>query len=98
MLGGFYGVQGNQAAAAEVLEELESRFKAGYVSGFWMAVTQSGMGYLDQAFSSLQRAVDDRDSNLLYLMAAPKAIGLRTDPRFPQILEQVNLGHLAQLI
>lgn len=98
ILGGFYGVQGNQAAAAEVLEELDSRFKAGYVSGFWMAMAQSGMGYLDQAFSSLQRAVDDRDSNLLYLLAAPKAIGLRTDPRFPEILEQVNLGHLAQRI
>ena len=98
ILGGFYGVQGNRSAWEEVLTELEARAETGYVSGFWMGVAQSGMGNLDQAFSSLQRAVDDRDANLLYLMAAPRVSGLHADPRFPEILRQIGLGHLTKFI
>jgi TolB-like protein/tetratricopeptide (TPR) repeat protein len=93
MLCGFYGVQGNRSAAEEVIEELEARSEAGYVSGFWMAVAQAGTGRLDQAFASLQRAVNDRDPNLLYLIAAPRNVGLREDPRLPGILTQIGLGH-----
>jgi serine/threonine-protein kinase len=98
ILCGFYGAQGNRSAAEEIFEELESRAEAGYVSGFWMGVAHAGMGQLDQAFSSLQRAVDDRDSNLLYLIAAPGRVGLRSDPRLPEILEQIGLGHRTKFL
>ncbi|MFC1659973.1 hypothetical protein ACFL3S_00725 [Gemmatimonadota bacterium] len=98
MLGAFYGVQGNRSAAEEVLAELEARAETGYVSGFWMGVAQSGIGNLDQAFSSLQRAVDDRDANLLYLIAAPRVCGLHADPRFPEIFRQIGLGHLTKFL
>lgn len=97
MLGGFYGLQGNQDAAQAVLVELEARQKAGYAPGFWMAVAYAGLGRMDEAFDALDRAVAERDSNLLYLFFAPKASGLHDDPRFKTILQRIGLGHLADL-
>lgn len=98
MLGGFYGAAGKEAASREILAELKEREKAGYVSGFWMAVAQSGLGQHDEAFSNLDRAVEERDSNLLYLFAVPRAVGLHDDPRFPRVLDRIGLGHLAEFI
>ena len=94
MLCGFYGLQGDHAAARAILDELEARQAAGYASGFWMAVAYAGAGRNDDAFAALDRAVLDRDSNLLYLYFVPRALGLHTDPRFREVLERMGLGHL----
>jgi hypothetical protein len=42
--------------------------------------------------------VDDRDSNLLYLIAAPRFLGLHDDPRFGEILRSIGLSHLTSLL
>jgi tetratricopeptide (TPR) repeat protein len=94
MLAGFYGLQGNQAGAKSVLEEMESRQRAGFFPGLWLAVAYGGSGRIDEAFAALERAVDERDSNLLYLFFAPRAMGLHDDPRFKGILDRIGLGHL----
>jgi tetratricopeptide (TPR) repeat protein len=96
MLGGFYGLQGNRAAAEAVLKELEDRQRAGYTPGFWMAVAYSGAGRLDDAFAALERAVVEKDSNLLYLFFSPRAAGMHDDPRFDDILKRIGLEHLLQ--
>jgi len=97
MLGGFYGLQGNEAAARSVLEELEVRQRAGYAPGFWVAAAYAGLGRMDEAYSALERAVEERDGNLLYLSVCPRALGLHDDPRFKTILQRIGLGHLAEL-
>jgi hypothetical protein len=98
MLGGFYGAVGKEEEGRGVLAELMEREKAGYVSGFWMAVTHAGLSQRDEAFEYLSQAVAERDSNLLYLFAVPRVIGLHDDPRFPGILDRIGLGHLAEFI
>ncbi|MCJ7630270.1 MAG: hypothetical protein MUO50_17995 [Longimicrobiales bacterium] len=96
MLGGFYGLQGNKAGAKAILEEMEERQRAGYAPGFWMGVAYGGSGRMDDAFASLDRAVEERDSNLLYLFFVPRVVGLHDDPRFGVILDRIGLGHLLQ--
>ncbi|MDP2957478.1 MAG: tetratricopeptide repeat protein [Longimicrobiales bacterium] len=96
MLGGFYGLQGNRAAANAILKEMEERQTAGYAPGFWMAVAYQGVGRVEEAFASLSRAVEERDSNLLYLFFAPRALGLHDDPRFEEIMQRIGLGHLVR--
>jgi TolB-like protein/cytochrome c-type biogenesis protein CcmH/NrfG len=96
MLGGVYGAQGNEAAARAVLEELEDRQRTGYAPGFWMAAVYAGLGRTDDAFRALDRAVEERDSNLLYLSVVPKALRIHEDPRYGTILERIGLGHLLQ--
>lgn len=96
ILCGFYGLQGDEAGAKAVLEELEERQSAGYAPGLWMAVAYGGLGRMDEAFASLDRAVEERDSNLVYLFFVPRAMGFHDDPRFEVILGRIGLGHLMQ--
>jgi TolB-like protein len=96
MLAGFCGTMGLEEKAGSLLEEMEERNRAGYASGFWMAVGYGGMGRMDEAFSSLERAVQQGDSNLLYLFFVPRGLGLHGDPRFDGIIERIGLGHLLQ--
>lgn len=96
MLAGFYGALGHQDKADVVMEEIEERQKAGYASGFWLAVAYAGVGRMDEAFSSLDRAVEDRDPGLLFLFVTPRLLGLHDDPRFDGILDRIGLGHLLQ--
>jgi TolB-like protein/Flp pilus assembly protein TadD len=96
MLGLFYGLQGNQAGAQAIQEELEARQRAGYAPGFWIAAVYAGLDRMDEAFAALDRAVAERDGNLLYLLAGPRAAGLQRDPRFDAVLERIGLGHLVR--
>ncbi len=98
MLCGFYGLQGARERATAVLEELEGRHAQKSVPGFWMAVAYAGLGRLDEAFASLDRGVEERDSNLVYLIHTPRAFRIQEDPRFPPILEKVGLGHLSEFV
>jgi len=98
ILGSLYGLQGSTDKARECLRQLEAKASQGYVSEFWMAIVQAGLGDLDAAFSSLETARQDRDSSLLYTFFAPRALGLQSDPRFPEVLRSLNLSHLIPLL
>jgi len=98
MLGGFYGALGMESESRAVLAEMEERAAEGYVSGFWLAVAHAGLGQFEQAFSSLDRGVEERDSNLPYIFAVPRALGLHDHPEFPRILNRIGLGHLTEFI
>jgi serine/threonine-protein kinase len=89
---------GNTVRAREILDELTERSQNGYVSGFWLAVVHAALGEMDQAFESLARARKDRDSSLLYITIVPRFIGVRQDPRFEALLQDIGLGHLMPLL
>jgi TolB-like protein/cytochrome c-type biogenesis protein CcmH/NrfG len=91
---GFLGAAGEKTKAKEILAELEERAREGYVSGFWMGVALGGLGRYPEAFSQLDRAVQERDSNLLYLFAVPRGLGLHDRPESPSVLDRIGLGHL----
>lgn len=98
MLASFLGTAGDEKRAREVFRELERRAESGYVSGFWMALALAGQQRFPEAFSRLDRAVEERDSNLIYLFAVPREIGLHDRPEFTGILNRIGLGHLARFI
>jgi tetratricopeptide (TPR) repeat protein len=98
IMGAFYGLQGSVEKSRDILRQLEARSEQGYVSSFWIAVVQAGLGDLDAAFSSLETARTDRDSNLLYTFFLPRAMGFQNDPRFPEVLRSIGLSHLIPLL
>lgn len=98
ILASLYGLQGSVDKGHEILRQLETRSRQGYVSNFWISIAQAGLGDLDAAFSSLEIAMTDRDSSLLYLFFAPRAMGLQSDPRFPEVLRGIGLSHLIPLL
>jgi TolB-like protein len=98
IMAGFYGLQGSVDKARDLLRQLEAQSSEGYVSSFWTAVAQAGLGNLDAAFNSLEKARTERDCNLLYAFWVPRVFGFHSDRRFPGVLRAIGLSHLIPLI
>lgn len=56
-----------------------------------MAIIYNGLGEEDQAFEWLQRARDDRAFYLVFLKVEPRLDGLRSDPRFADLLRRMGI-------
>jgi len=98
IMAAFYGLQGSIDKGQDLLRQLKVRSTQGYISNFWIAIAEAGLGDLDAAFSSLERAMTDRDSNLLYMSFVPPSMGLQRDARFPGVLRAIGLPHLIPLL
>jgi serine/threonine-protein kinase len=93
-LGAWYAIAGKKDKALELLSELEERSKKGYVSSFWLAAIHMGLGEMDNAFESLEKAYQERDGNLIYISVPSPFDMLSPDPRYKKLLKKMGLEHL----
>lgn len=91
-IGHLYAVWGKRAEAHEVLTELIKKSEQAYVSAYDIAVIYSGLGDKDQAFSWLDKAVEQRSFWLTWLKLDPRLDPLRSDPRFSHLLQRVRMN------
>ncbi|UCC82004.1 MAG: tetratricopeptide repeat protein [Gemmatimonadota bacterium] len=91
---GIHALKGDIDKAQELLAELQEHARHTAVPELWLAIAHAGLGDKDEAFACLRRAVENRDSNLLYSVALPRHLGLHDDPRFADILRSIGLSHL----
>ena len=56
-----------------------------------MAAIYAGLGDLDAAFTWLNRAVDTRGVGLIFLAAESMYDALRSDPRYPAVIQRIGL-------
>ncbi len=77
--------------ARAVLQELNERAKARYVSPVAQAGLYVTLGEPDSAFEWLEKAYRERRGWLAYLRIEPMLDGLRNDPRFHRLLERMRL-------
>ncbi len=91
LLGHVYAVSGRKDKALEVLEELKERSKREYVSAFYFVVIHLGLDEKDQAFEWLERAYRERSTYLIWLKVDPIFDGLRSDPRFTELIRRIGL-------
>jgi hypothetical protein len=47
----------------------------------------------DEALTSLEQAYNERDSKLTYVRIEPAFDGIRSDPRFQQVLQRLAVPH-----
>jgi len=80
--GYIFAKRGREAEACDVLNTLRAIASGRYVPPYAMALVQVGLGRLDVAFASLQRALDARDVHLMLLTIDPKWDAFRSDSRF----------------
>jgi TolB-like protein/DNA-binding winged helix-turn-helix (wHTH) protein len=92
-LGYAWSAAGQPAKGREVLATLANWSKRGYVSPFYRAMVDVGLGDRDGALSALEEAFRDRSSWLVFLDVEPEFGGLRSDPRFVDLLRRA--GHTA---
>ena len=91
-LGCAYGYSGNREGARKVLASLREASKSHYVSSFDMATVFAGVGEKDNAFHWLEKAYAERESQMAFLGIARRLNGLRSDPRYSNLLRRMQLG------
>jgi adenylate cyclase len=90
-LGYVYGVSGRRVEAFKVLSELNARSKKGYVSPYFIALVYGGLGQKDQVLKSLEKAYEERHPYLILLKVEPVFAGVRSDPKFQDLLRRIGL-------
>ncbi len=90
-LGHAYARAGKSAEARKLLSELKELSKRSYVSWWDFAAIYAGLGEKGQAFASLEKAYEQRDSQMVYLKVEPPLDPLRSDPRFQDLLHRIGL-------
>lgn len=83
---------GRRAETVELLQKITQRAASDYISPVSIAYVHTAMGDADQAFENLDRAIQDRDPNLLGLKSNPIFESLREDPRYHALLKKMQLG------
>lgn len=82
---------GDRAGALAAIDELRRRATPRGPSPFLLAVVAVGLDDKERAFTWLEKAVEARDWALPMLKADPIFDSLRSDPRFPVILDRLGL-------
>ncbi len=91
-LGHAYAVAGKQREARQMLAELERLAKRQYVSSYYLAMIQLGLGNLKQAFAALEQAYEERAGFLAFLKVEPMLDPLRGEARFADLLQRIGLA------
>ncbi len=88
-LGLALGVCGREEEARAVLEQL--RHSERYILPTCIAHLHYGLGELDAAFEWFDRAVEERDQNMMMILSFGHLDPIRGDPRYAALLRKMNL-------
>ncbi len=90
-LGSAYAKAGRIGEAQTVLKELHESALKTYVPPSGFARVHLALGDVDKCFDWLDRAVDERDHQILHLGLNPAYNRLRSHPRYHALLRKMNL-------
>jgi len=90
-LGHAHAVSGNREKARQALSDVLELSKRRYVSPFATAVIYTGLGDKERALEWLERALDDRSLEMIFLKVDPRFDRLHADPRFANLLRRMGL-------
>jgi TolB-like protein/Tfp pilus assembly protein PilF/predicted Ser/Thr protein kinase len=82
---------GGKEEAEEILREIDELSRERHVSPILFAAIYTGLEMSDEAFTWLNRAVDERSSGVIYLRMDPTFRSLRPDPRFEKLMARIGL-------
>ena len=90
--GGVYAIAGRKDEAQSHLLELEAIARRTNSSAGLVTAVTSLLGEVDAAFEWAERALEQRDPQMLGLKVTPAFENLRSDPRYPVLLARMNLA------
>jgi TolB-like protein/DNA-binding winged helix-turn-helix (wHTH) protein len=91
MLGHVYAVSGEKAKAWEILHELEDLSKTSYIPSLDSVIVYDGLGEIELAIECLQKACENRETQVIFIKVWPHFDNLRDDPRFQEIERRIGL-------
>ena len=90
-LGHAYAKSGRTAEAGKQIGLLEGILKQGrYVPALYLAYIYAGLGENDRAFDWAGKACEERSDYMIYINVDPILDGIRSDPRFGDVLQCVS--------
>jgi TolB-like protein/Tfp pilus assembly protein PilF len=91
-LGHAYAVAGQRNEAEASLARLTEFGRQNYVAPYDVAVVYAGLKDTEQTFKQLELALQDRSFWMCWLKIDPRFDGVRSDPRYADILRRMNLA------
>jgi len=86
-----YAATGRREEAKKILHEWQRQSESSYVSPYMIATVHAGLGDTDKAFEYLERAYQERSSDLPYFLKADLRVdNLRSDPCFQDLMHRMN--------
>ncbi len=86
-----HGKSGERARAWKELRELQELSKTRYIPFVAFVIAYVGLMEKDLAIEALERACDNRETNLILIKVWPHFDDLRDDPRFQEIERRIGL-------
>jgi eukaryotic-like serine/threonine-protein kinase len=86
-----YAVFGNKPEASRLLAEITELSKRRAVNPWGFAIVYTGLGDKDRAFEWLDKAFDERSSELPWIKGEPRMDPLRSDARYKELLVRMGL-------
>jgi tetratricopeptide (TPR) repeat protein len=90
-----FATAGRRRKAIQILDDLTELSKKKYVAPYFFAGIHIGFGEVDRAMEYLEKSYEEHSHWLIYLHIDPSMDGLRSNPRFQDLLRLVGLplGH-----
>jgi len=92
-LGHAFAKANKKDESRKILEELNELATQRYVSSYERAAISAALGDERQAFESLERAHEEHSFHMVYLKVWPQFSGIRSDPRFQNLVQRLGLSH-----
>jgi serine/threonine protein kinase/tetratricopeptide (TPR) repeat protein len=86
-----FGAAGKKKKALQILDDLTKLTKQKYVAPYFFAGIYVGLGQNDRAMEYLEKCYEEHSHWLIYLHIDPSMDGLRSSPRFQDLLRRVGL-------
>jgi Flp pilus assembly protein TadD len=90
-LGYAYGKTGRKEDAERVLNDLRDLSQKRYISPVGFVLVYAGLNDRDKAFEWLERSYQEREPYMTLLTFDAALANLRSDPRYNEFLERMNL-------
>jgi DNA-binding winged helix-turn-helix (wHTH) protein/TolB-like protein/Tfp pilus assembly protein PilF len=85
-----YALAGDKEKARKTFDEIDRLAKRSYVPPFTLGVAYMGIGDNDRALDWLEKALEERSPNLVGLKTEPAFDGLRSEPRFKELMRRIG--------
>ncbi len=86
-----YGLMGKREETRRLIRQLTELSKKRYVSPYDFALAYTGLDDRSRALAWLEKAYEERAGLLVYINVDPVFDGLRSDPRFADLLRRIGL-------
>ncbi len=90
-LGWAHAAANRTAEAEKVIEELKERSQQESIRPYLLAKIHAALGRLDLAFEWLEKAYEEHDTSLVFILNDESLLNLHSDPRFKELLKKMRL-------